>query len=31
MFLREQSIVGCFAEFVFQFYVAQVLAGALYK
>ena len=27
MGLREQSIVGCFAEFVFQFSVAQVLVG----
>ena len=27
MDLREQSIVGCFPEFVFQFSVAQVLVG----
>ena len=27
MGLTEQSIVGCFLEFVFQFYVAQVLVG----
>ena len=27
MGLREQSIVGCFPEFVFQFSVAQVLVG----
>ena len=27
MGLREQSIVGCFSEFVFQFSVAQVLVG----
>ena len=27
MGLREQSIVGCFPEFVFQFSVAQELVG----
>ena len=27
MGLGEQSIVGCFPEFVFQFSVAQVLVG----
>ena len=27
MGLREQSIVGCFPEFVFQFSVVQVLLG----
>ena len=27
MGLREQSIVDCFSEFVFQFYVEQVLVG----
>ena len=27
MGLREQSIVGCFPEFVFQFYFAHVLMG----
>ena len=27
MCLREQSIVGCFPEFVFQFFLAQVLVG----
>ena len=27
MDLREQSIVGCFPEFAFQFSVAQVLVG----
>ena len=27
MGLREQSIVGCFHKFVFQIFVAQVLAG----
>ena len=27
MGLREQSIVGCFTEFAFQFYVAQVVVG----
>ena len=27
MGLREQSIVSCFSEFVFQFSVAQVLVG----
>ena len=27
MGLREQSIVGCFPEFVFQFSIAQVLVG----
>ena len=28
MGLREQSIVGCFPEFVFQFSVVQVLVGS---
>ena len=27
MGLREQSIVGCFPEFVFQFSVVQLLVG----
>ena len=27
MGLREQSIVGCFLELIFQFSVAQVLVG----
>ena len=27
MSLREQSVVGCFSEFVFSFSVAQVLVG----
>ena len=27
MGLREQSIVGCFPEFVFQFSMVQVLVG----
>ena len=27
MGLKAQSFVGCFLEFVFQFYVAQVLVG----
>ena len=27
MGLREQSIVGCFPKFAFQFSVAQVLVG----